>query len=278
MPPTEPTTPMTTSGPNRFPWALVGIAVVALAILGAAGLWYLFFRPAGPPPVSLATLPPTATVASPAATAHASDDPSAEGSSTPATSSDGGSAAGGIDGTWSIDPSIGSFSDFSGSFVGYRVNEQLATIGAQEAVGRTPDVTGTLTIQGTTLTAADITADLTTLQSDEANRDRQLSRQALETSTYPTATFQLTQPIDLGSIPEGGQTIDVSATGNMTLHGVTKEVQVPLQARLDGNVISVAGSLPILFSDYGIQQPRSMIVLSVEDHGTLELQLHFTRS
>ncbi len=33
---------------------------------------------------------------------------------------------------------MGSFDDFSGSFVGYRVKETLASIGATEAVGRTP--------------------------------------------------------------------------------------------------------------------------------------------
>jgi hypothetical protein len=29
------------------------------------------------------------------------------------------------------------------------------------------------------------------------------------------------------------------------------------------------------FVDYDIDQPQSMIVLSIEDHGTMELQLHF---
>ena len=57
-------------------------------------------------------------------------------------------AGDGITGTWTIDPSVGSFSDFSGTFVGYRVQETLASIGAQTAVGRTPDVTGTVTADG----------------------------------------------------------------------------------------------------------------------------------
>ena len=135
-----------------------------------------------------------------------------------------------------------------------------------------------MTIDGTTITAVDITADLTTLQSDEANRDRQLQRQGIETGTYPTATFSLTQPIDIGSVPADGQVVDATATGTLTLHGVTKEVQIPLQARIDGGVITVVGSLPIQFADYNITSPHGMIVLSIEDHGTLELQLHFARS
>ena len=163
------------------------------------------------------------------------------------------------------------------SFVGYRVQEQLATVGAATAVGRTSDVTGTMTIDGTTITAVDVTADLTTLQSDEANRDRQLQRQGLETATFPTATFTLTQPIELDAVPADGEVVDATATGDLTLHGVTQSVEIPLQARIDGGVITVAGMLPIQFADYDIAQPQGMIVLSVEDHGDLELQLHFVR-
>lgn len=43
------------------------------------------------------------------------------------------------------------------------------------------------------------------------------------------------------------------------------------------NVVTVAGSIDIVFADYGIAQPTSFLVLSIEDHGTMELQLHFRR-
>jgi hypothetical protein len=33
-----------------------------------------------------------------------------------------------------------------------------------------------------------------------------------------------------------------------------------------------------LFADYSIAPPQSMMVLSVADNGTMELQLHFTKS
>ena len=243
---------------------IVAILALVVVIAAGAGVWYLFFRPAGPPPVSLASLPATG---SPTAGAPA-------GSGATETS---GTTQAGISGTWRVDPTIGSLADGSGSFVGYRVREVLATIGAAEAVGRTPDVTGTVTIDGTTITAAQLTADLTTLRSDESNRDRQLSRQAIETSRFPTATFTLTTPIELGATPAEGQIVEVTATGDLTLHGVTKPVDVPLQARLQGGVITVAGSLPILFSDYEIQRPQAGPVLSVEDQGTMELQLQLTR-
>ncbi len=259
----------------RGPAIVVGVIILALVIVAAAGLWYLFFRPAGPAPVSLASLPPVAA-ASADPTTSASGDLAAASADPPASAST--SSADGIGGTWNVDTSVGSVGDGTGTFVGYRVKEELATVGAQEAVGRTGGVTGSMTIDGSTITAVDITADLTQLQSDESNRDRQLQRQGIETATYPTATFKLTQPIELGSVPADGQVIDATATGDLTLHGVTKSVQIPLQARIDGDVITVAGSLPIAFADYNIQSPQGMIVLSVEDHGTLELQVHFARA
>ena len=46
----------------------------------------------------------------------------------------------GIAGTWTVDTSIGEFSfeDSTGTFVGFRVQEELCGIGSTTAVGRTP--------------------------------------------------------------------------------------------------------------------------------------------
>ena len=185
--------------------------------------------------------------------------------------------AAGLDGTWTVDPSIGSFDDFSGSFVGYRVTEELVGIGTSTAVGRTPDVTGSLTLAGTTITDATFEADLTTLQSDSGMRDGQLGRQGLETDTYPTATFVLAEPIELDAAPAEGATIEATAVGDLTLHGVTKRVEIPLEARLANGVVTVVGSLPVAFGDYGMTAPESMRVLSIDENGTMEFQLQFTQ-
>jgi polyisoprenoid-binding protein YceI len=243
---------------RRGPLGLVIVAALVAAVaVGAYGVWYLFLQGPGPAAVADATLPPVPSTAA--------------SSSSPVASGD-------VSGTWKVDTSIGSFSDFSGSFVGYRVQEQLATLGANTAVGRTPNVSGTMTIDGTRVTAATITADLTTLQSDDQRRDGQLGRQGIQTNQFPNATFTLTSPIDLGSVPKDGQEITVTAKGQLELHGVKKDVEVALKARLSGSVIQVSGSLPIVWTDYGIQKPQSFIVLTIADQGTMELQLFFTRS
>jgi polyisoprenoid-binding protein YceI len=259
----------------RRRWLLVVVVVIALALLvgGWMGFSYLFLRPAAPAAVGLTDASPTASAATAETAAPAA---SADPSEAAASSANTGASAG-LDGTWTTDPSVGSFSDFSSSFVGYRVEEELANIGAATAVGRTPDVTGSLTFDGSTVTAAEFTADLTTLQSDKSQRDGQLRRQALETNTYATATFTLTQPIDLGAVPVDGQVVQATATGDLTLHGTTKSVQIPLEARLSGAVVTVTGSIDVVFADYGIARPNSFMVLSIADHGTMEVQLRLTK-
>ena len=54
---------------------------------------------------------------------------------------------------------------------------------------------------------------------------------------------------------------------------------MPIDARLSGSVVTVTGRIDILFADYGIQtkKPTSFIVLSIEDHGIMEFQLHFRK-
>lgn len=258
--------------PSRRRWPLIVVSIVAVAAIagGAYGFAYLFLREEAPPAVGLGTASPSA----------AASVPSEPGSAAPSESTaPAGSAAtgGALDGSWTVDPSVGSFSDFSSAFVGYRVEEELANVGAATAVGRTPDVTGSMTISGAAITAAEFTADLTTLESDDDRRDGQLQRQGIETGSFPTATFTLTAPIDLGSVPAEGQVVSVTATGDLTLHGVTKSVEIALEARLSGGVITVTGSTTIVFADHDIEPPSSFVVLSIADQGILEVQLQLTK-
>ena len=68
-----------------------------------------------------------------------------------------------------------------------------------------------------------------------------------------------------------------TATGDLTLHGQTRSVRVPIEAQLSGDVVTVTGSIEIIFADYGISQPNSFMVLSIDDSGIMEFQLQLTR-
>ena len=163
------------------------------------------------------------------------------------------------------------------SFAGYRVEEELARIGATTAVGRSTVLTGSLVFDGAAITEVVIEVDLTALVSDDSRRDGALRRQALETNAYPTTTFTLTQPIPIDSAPAEGETLSIMATGNLTLHGVTREVQIPMEGQLVGDRVAVVGSIEIVFADYDMDPPSAFIVLEVDDHGIMEFQLVFER-
>ncbi len=175
-----------------------------------------------------------------------------------------------VNGTWTIEAG-------SDSFVGYRVREELATVGFTEAVARTSAIDASLAIDGTNVNDVAIEADMTRLESDSSRRDRALRTQSIETDEFPTATFLLTSPIQLGSVPEDGVPLQATATGDLTIHGVTRAVDVPIEAQLTGSTIVIIASIPVQFSDYGIASPRSLALLSVEDNGVIEMQLLFSR-
>jgi polyisoprenoid-binding protein YceI len=189
----------------------------------------------------------------------------------PSMSGSPASLTGGTNGTWNLDAS-------SGSFVGYRIREKLAQLPApSDAVGRTTALQGSLTIAGTDVTAVDVKADLSQLSSDESRRDDRIRTDGLQSDTYPDGEFTLTSPISLGKRPAQGTTVTATAQGTLTLHGVTKDVKVTVQARWSGTTIQVITTVPVVFADYNIVAPSSGFV-SVEDHGTIEASLTFTKS
>jgi polyisoprenoid-binding protein YceI len=185
----------------------------------------------------------------------------------------------GIDGSWVVDTETGEF-DFesaTGTFAGFRIQEELAAIGSTTAVGRTGDVTGSITIEGSALTAASFDVDMTTITTNQSRRDDRV-QDALETADHPTGTFTVTEPVELGEGAASGEPVAVRAVGDLTIHGVSRKVEIPLDAQLVDDTVVVTGSLDISFSDFDVDVPDSQVVVSVEDHGVMEMQLLLTRA
>ncbi|MGB6056976.1 MAG: YceI family protein, partial [Microthrixaceae bacterium] len=83
--------------------------------------------------------------------------------------------------------------------------------------------------------------------------------------------------VDLGADAADGGTVEVTAKGDLTIHGKTRSVEMPLKAKLVDGTVAVVGSTDIKFSDFDVEVPHSPVVLSVEDHGVVELQLLLKR-
>jgi polyisoprenoid-binding protein YceI len=194
--------------------------------------------------------------------APSTPDTAAGESTTGATTGEGQPSA--FDGTWDVTTE----SEF-----GYRVEEILLGVNTT-AAGRSNQITGSMTIEGTTVTEASFTVDVGSISSDESRRDNQFRGRIMEVDQFPEATFTLGAPIDVGSVPAAGEQLTATATGDLTLHGVTRTVTFDVTAEAGDDRIGVLGSIPVVFADYGIDNP-STSGITTEDNGVLEFVLVF---
>lgn len=248
------------------------LALVALAVLGVGGFLVWFYAVREEAPSALTSndldnaLSGTTTVVVAGDTTTPGDTTSPVETTPPAETA-APAESGDPSGAWNISDA---------STLGYRVQEVLGGL-ETEGAGRTNQVTGSLTIAGTQATAAEFTVDVASITSDSSRRDGQFRDSIMNTSEFPTAVFTLTQPIDFGAVPEEGVNITATATGDLTLRGVTNSVTFEVEAKLEGGRIGVLGNIPITFSDYGIANPSNGFA-EVGDDGLLEFVLVFDRA
>ena len=265
---------------RHWKWIVGGLAAVAVLAVGGFLVWFYVIKEDAPPALTTADLD--------AALADTAVDtvPDAAVDTVVVTTVDTGAAAGSttvavaptstaLPGA-SADASSGTWTLTQDSTLGYRIQEVLSGLDT-EAAGRTNDATGTLTIDGSTATAAEFTVNMASMTSDSGQRDNQFRTRIMTVDEYPTSTFVLTQPIDFGAVPAEGATISATATGDLTLRGVTNPVTFEVQAKLENGRIGVLGNIPILFSDYEIPDPSNQIA-TVKDNGLLEFVLVFEKA
>jgi polyisoprenoid-binding protein YceI len=256
---------------TRNRWIVAAIvAAVAVVGVGAYVAWDQLLRGDEVAPLSLSS--PTPAAAAPTATARAetaapaaaTDAPAGQSPAASTEASDGPAAGGPV----TPESLAGAWTVTEGSVVGYRVREQLGGVTAlTDAVGRTSDVTGQATLaaagDSVQVTAASLTADVTTLKSDKQMRDQRIRQMGIESDSYPTAAFTLTAPVTL--------------TGDLTIHGVTKPVTIPAEARFAEGVVEVVGSLTFPFAEFGMTPPSVGDFVKVEPDATLEFLLRLTK-
>jgi polyisoprenoid-binding protein YceI len=230
----------------------LGAAVVALVVAVVGGTYLYIHVIEGPAPAPL-SLPGQTSSATPAASSS-----SGPTSTTPVVS---------LPGTWTVQ---------SGSQVGYRVKEVL--FGQNNiAVGRTGSISGSMTIKGSTVTAATFTVQMATIKSDQSQRDAQFNGRIMDTSTYPTGVLKLTRPITIAPLPAAGVIKTYTATADLTLHGHTRAVTFTLKAERIDAAIEINGSIPVLFADWDIGNPSFGSVVTTQNHGVLEFLIKLAK-
>jgi hypothetical protein len=249
--------------------SLIIAAVVIVAVGAGAALW--FTGRDTPDAVDIERAIADASAAPSASAGDTSGDGAgdAEATAEVATISD-------ATGSWTVDPDFVAFDTATGTgtWVGYRIDEELSGIGAYTAVGRSPRVEGEIVIDGGRVLEAVVRADLQGLVSDNGNRD---SRVRPLFADRPVV-FTLTTPVDFGGVPEEGQRVAVTAQGTLRIGEIEREVSVELSADVVGSRLVVTGSTLVLLADFDVTVPSAPVVLSVSDEATIELQLFLSRS
>jgi polyisoprenoid-binding protein YceI len=229
-------------------WIVTTLAgIVAVGAAGLLFVYFVLFSHSAPAPLALTS--PSAAAATPALTVTE------------------------IPGVWSV---------ASRSVAGYRVHEQLAFVQApSDAVGRTSEITGSVTITGSTtalwVSAANFTVNVQSLTSDQQMRDNRLQSMGLESSRFPKATFVLSSPVTLPANAVSGVAIDVSLSGALTIHGTTRTETIPVEARISGSEIDVVGSITFPWSDFNMQTPNVAGFVTVAGTATMEFDLFLKR-
>jgi polyisoprenoid-binding protein YceI len=211
----------------------------------------------------------TSTVVSPPRAATASAAPSRTARDTTATAprtATTGASASPVEGTWQL---------ASSSVAGYRIG-YTSPVGNGTRVGRTNAVTGTMTIKGSVVKAAQFSVDMPKVACDGGDTCTQHVSEIMDVQHHRYETFALTSPIDLGAVPPDGKQISTRVTGKLTLRGVTRTVTFVLTARRNSSRIDVLGSIPVNRDDYAIPDANEP-GFHIDKDGTIELLLSFQR-
>jgi polyisoprenoid-binding protein YceI len=176
--------------------------------------------------------------------------------------------------------------DVTSASATYRVREQLAGLNfPDDAVGSTDSVTGGLVILpdgSVDSTRSKLTIDLRNLKSDQDMRDGYVKNRTLETDKFPTAEFVAKRlqgvPSPLPAPDRATGQTGFQLIGDLTVHGVTKEVTLSGYATYSKDMVAGRAMTDFTFSTFGLTKPSLARLLSVDDKIELEINFKLKRT
>jgi polyisoprenoid-binding protein YceI len=218
--------------------------------------------------MALAACGGAATVATPTATPTASPSPTLAPTAAPTAAAASPTAAAGR--TWTI---------AAASKATVSVREQLVGVSLpSDAVLTATGGAGAfaLNADGTFSADSKITFDLSTLASDNRDRDNFIKQDTLQVRQFPKAEFVPTKTAGLATPLAANGTFTFKLTGNLTIHGKTKEVTFDVVATRSGGDLTAKATLnpSVKFGDFGMTAPTvSFRVVSIVDEIRLVVDL-----
>ena len=92
------------------------------------------------------------------------------------------------------------------------------------------------------------------------------------TDEFPTATFEVTESVDLSSIPDDGTVGQVVVPGELTVHGQTNDVTPTFDVLRDGDQVIIASDIEINRLDYGVETPE-FVAAKIAEMGEINVRL-----
>jgi len=148
------------------------------------------------------------------------------------------------------------------------------------------DVTGTTSALTATLvsTGGDplvdgtvaVSVETATLVTGIGRRDRKMREEHLEAQRFPRLEFRSTEPPKLETrAPDGARdSSHVIVAGDLTLHGVTRRVAVPVEATSMAGGWLMKGVAVVKLSDYGVPDP-SIALNRARDEVEIRFEIRF---
>ena len=123
-----------------------------------------------------------------------------------------------------------------------------------------------------------VEAPVATLDSKNARRDRDL-RATMEVDKYPTMRFELDRASIVRVASGSADSTIVVLHGTLTLHGVTKRVDVPGTVNVSDDVVHVSSTFPLDVRDYRVGGLKKLFgLLRMDPEINVTVDLHFTRA
>ena len=241
-------------------WVL--IPVVAVLTVGGSAMVYL---QAHKPPPLLSLTSPQPVVASVTPSVPTSDNPCQPPATTDTLA------------VWLVQ---------SGSRAGYRAHELFIEVGLHEVVARTDRVQGYAAIEGSSgsavVKAVCVAVEPSTMVSEDklppplppaTNRDGHYE-ELFDTNNHRFVVFRAHQ-FTLPASALGGAKASVKVPGTLSMRGQEREVTATMSGVLSGQVGSVAGSMVVNATEWGMELPGDPVV---RPDVTIEFALRFARS
>jgi A/G-specific adenine glycosylase len=128
--------------------------------------------------------------------------------------------------------------------------------------GRTNKVTGVIAADPANPSAStvEVAVDMASLDTGNSLRNREMRELYLDTKDHPTTKFKSVS-VDGPSSIAPNQPAEIKVTGDVTLHGVTKRMTIPVRVVLipDGR-IHATSSFTVHMPDFGINVPNNILV------------------